>query len=187
MNHEILIVDDSSKIRNTLRRHLIRAGYNGILEAENGQVALEIARKNLPSLILLDVLMPKLNGFETLRELRKMPEGDQCYIIMLTGRGEEDEVDGFENGVDDYVFKPFRPEALLARIRRGLISAEQRKQTLIDKKLISTDALTGLMNRGSFDKTMEQEVSLSARHNLPLTLIIGDLDHFKIVNDTFGH
>ena len=115
MNNYILVVDDESRMRKLIKDFLVAKGYS-ILEAEDGEKALQIFEENSEkiSLILLDVMMPKLDGWSVLRQIRQT---SKVPIIMLTARGEEqDELFGFELGVDEYISKPFSPKILVARV-----------------------------------------------------------------------
>ena len=116
-SEKILVVDDESRMRKLIKDFLAQKGYE-ILEAEDGEKALEIFEENQNkiNLILLDVMMPKLDGWSVLRQIRQI---SQIPIIMLTARGEEqDELFGFELGVDEYISKPFSPKILVARVDR---------------------------------------------------------------------
>lgn len=120
---KILLVDDEEDILELLQYNLEKADFK-VLRASNGEDALEIARKEEPDVILLDIMMPRMDGVETCRRLRAMPGGDRPFIIFLTARSEEySEIAGLEAGADDYVTKPIKPRLLLARlqaiIRRG--------------------------------------------------------------------
>ncbi|MBK9452711.1 MAG: response regulator transcription factor [Bacteroidetes bacterium] len=120
---KILLVDDEEDILELLQYNLEKADFK-VLRASNGEEALEIARKEEPDMILLDIMMPRMDGVETCRRLRAMPGGDRPHIIFLTARSEEySEIAGLEAGADDYVTKPIKPRLLLARlqaiIRRG--------------------------------------------------------------------
>ena len=121
MKDHILIVDDESKLRRVIRKYLEKEGYS-VAEAENGEQALYAARQKTPALILLDIMMPVMNGFEFLRHFRKESE---VPIIFLTAKDEEyDEILGLEIGADDYVKKPFSMRALMARVRAVLRRSE---------------------------------------------------------------
>nr|MDE5965779.1 response regulator [Lachnospiraceae bacterium] len=123
---KILVVDDESRMRKLVRDFLVKSGYH-VLEAENGEDAIDIFMQNKDiALIVLDVMMPKMDGWEVCRELRK---DSKVPIIMLTARGDErDELLGFELGVDEYITKPFSPKILVARIEAIL-----RRTTGVDK------------------------------------------------------
>lgn len=177
---KILIVDDNTAIQNILRR-LLRRGDYWIQTADEGESALVRAMEWLPDLILLDVMMPGIDGLEVCRRLKSNPKYNFIYVILLTARSEaEDEVAGLDIGADDYVSKPFQPETLMARIRKGL-------RQMSDRMDAAFDPLTGLYNRRSFEAFYRQEVAKSRRYDTPLSLILVDLDHFKRVNDTHGH
>lgn len=121
---KILIVDDEKDILDLLEYNLVKEGY-GVVKASDGEQALEMVKSHPVDLILLDIMMPRLDGIETCRRLREMPEGKKPYIVFLTAREEEySEVAGFEAGGDDYIAKPIKPRILLSRIkaiiRRGM-------------------------------------------------------------------
>ena len=125
---KILLVDDEEDILELLQYNLEKADFK-VLRASNGEEALEIAKKEEPDVILLDIMMPRMDGVETCRRLRALPNGDRPFIIFLTARSEEySEIAGLEAGADDYVTKPIKPRLLLARlqaiIRRGRQSTE---------------------------------------------------------------
>ena len=128
-NITILIVDDETRMRKLIKDFLVKKDYKTI-EAEDGEVALELfeQNKNKINLILLDVMMPKLDGWTVLREIRKE---SKVPVIMLTARGEEqDELFGFELGVDEYISKPFSPKILVARIQAILKRINGDKKTI---------------------------------------------------------
>ena len=134
----ILIVDDESRIRKLLRDFLAKEGYK-ILEAEDGEKALELYEENSKKigLILLDVMMPKLDGWSVLRQIR---QGSKVPVIMLTARGEEqDELFGFELGVDEYISRPFSPKLLVARIKAILSRTQSDKNETKDYAGIKID------------------------------------------------
>ncbi|RMF49504.1 MAG: DNA-binding response regulator [Bacteroidetes bacterium] len=116
-NRKVLVVDDEPDVLEILAYNLRQEGYEP-LTAEEGQTALELARLHQPSLILLDIMMPGMDGLEVCRQLRKLPETRESYIIFLTARSEEfAEMAGFEAGADDFLVKPIRPKALLSRLK----------------------------------------------------------------------
>ena len=177
---KVLIVDDNAKTRKMLSRHLKKENY-AILEAENGQLALEQIRAELPEVVLLDVMMPGMSGFDVCQHLRKTPQHELVYIIMLTAlTGNDDKVEGLDLGADDYVIKPFDISELLARIRVG-------ERTVIKKREAIIDELTKAYNKNYFNLYLTQEVGRSERYKRDLSLIITDIDYFKKVNDTYGH
>ena len=138
MNNYILVVDDESRMRKIIKDFLVAKGYN-ILEAGDGEKALQVFEENSEkiSLILLDVMMPKLDGWSVLRQIRQT---SKVPIIMLTARGEEqDELFGFELGVDEYISKPFSPKILVARVEAILKRTQGDKKEIKDYDGIKID------------------------------------------------
>lgn len=177
---KILVADDNKTIRNTLRRILTKAAYD-VGMARDGAEALQRVSEWSPDLILLDVMMPKIDGMEVCQRIRKNQKYNFIYIIMLTARTEaDDEIAGLDTGADDYITKPFDPRTLMARIRRGLQLAREKQEAAFDP-------LTKLYNRRVFEAFMNQETAKFKRYGREFSLILIDLDHFKRVNDTFGH
>jgi two-component system alkaline phosphatase synthesis response regulator PhoP len=114
--HKVLVVDDEEPILELLKYNLEKAGYE-VKTAGDGSKAIEIAKKFLPDLVLLDIMMPKMDGVETCRHLREIPEMQKSFVVFLTARSEEySEVAGFDVGADDYITKPIKPRALTSRI-----------------------------------------------------------------------
>jgi diguanylate cyclase (GGDEF)-like protein len=181
MSIKVLIVDDNAGVRRMIRTHLDIAGGYEAHEAENGEQCLKMAAEVRPDVILLDIMMPVMDGMEACRRLRDDPFTASIYIIMLTAKAKvEDRVEGLDTGADDYLAKPFAPDELLARIRRGSKIVDDRRIALFDQ-------LTGLYNRRSFDSFFEKELARSNRYDSHLSVILVDIDHFKNVNDTYGH
>jgi two-component system, cell cycle response regulator len=188
----VLIVDDSAEIRAEVRRLL---GEHGIeaqcLEAENGAVALRLAMQGI-DLILCDVQMPEMDGFQFLRLFRARPETASTPVIMLTGRDvAEEKIFGLEAGASDYVTKPFIPGELLARVKVQLkikaLQDDLRQANDRLREVSITDYLTGVYNRRHFSELLAAEFKRAQRYKASLSLAILDIDHFKQVNDTNGH
>ncbi len=180
----ILIIDDSQQIH-----HLVKARLKGlsveISSADNGETGLEMAREAMPDLILLDVNMPGVSGFDVCRELKNSSQTHDIPVIFLTGEDETvNKVKGFDLGAVDYVTKPFDPAELRARVRAALKTKDLMDMLTTQAQI---DGLTGLHNRGYFDQRFDQELSEGRRYNRSLGLLLVDVDHFKSVNDTFGH
>ncbi len=128
----ILVVDDEARIRDVVRMNLEMEHYR-VIEAENGVEALEQLREHLPDLVILDIMMPEMDGFETLREIREV---STVPVVMLTVRqNEQDKIHGLDLGADDYIAKPFSPRELLSRIRallrRSLMAPPSRKTEIV--------------------------------------------------------
>ncbi|MCG8474622.1 MAG: response regulator transcription factor [Cytophagales bacterium] len=132
---KVLVVDDEEDIRELLSYNLKKEGYS-VEMAGTGIEAVEVARKFVPDLILLDIMMPQQDGVETCRQLRENPDLSESYIVFLTARSEEySEIAAFENGADDYITKPIKPRALMSRIS-AMFRREQKKKSFTDKIVV---------------------------------------------------
>jgi len=202
---KVLIVDDDTKLRRLLGHLLTNAGYQ-VIEAEDGEEGLSLALQESPQIVVTDWSMPSMSGLELCRTLRRMEIGRHTFILMLTAREEEERVlDAFNAGADDYVTKPFNPRILLARVQAGrrLIELQQQVEAdkierlkqggdmgLMTRKLRTaalTDFLTELPNRRYAISRLEQEWAAAERLQRPLSVVLIDIDHFKRVNDEYGH
>lgn len=186
----ILIVDDSRAIRHILSRTLTEAGYQ-VLHAGNGREGIEVARSEMPDLILLDIDMPVLDGLATMREIQADPALESIPVLFLTARTSgSDAAEGLGLGAQDYLRKPCEPAELLARVTTAMRLHRQRQelqeQTTRLGDLSSTDPLTGLGNRRRFDIKVE-ELWAGESADLPIGVIMLDIDRFKAINDTRGH
>ena len=179
----VLVADDDEDIRALVALRLRKAGYE-VVTAANGEEALRLAYELKPDLLLLDVSMPVMDGHEVCREIQAQgPEAPP--VIFLTARSHGSAaLEGFAAGAADYVTKPFRPEELLARVHANL-RAKAVRDALAHEA--TTDPLTGLLNRRGLDARAVEAAALSRRHGRPLGCVILDIDHFKRINDTFGH
>ncbi len=186
----ILVVEDSPEIAALVSLSLRMEGYE-VLLAGTGIIALQSAQQELPSLILMDVMMPGLTGFQVAQQLKDNPRTSDIPIIFVTARHEiDDRVQGLQIAVD-YIAKPFAVPELVARVRAALrmqkLQADLKSSNEQLSRLAITDALTGLYNRRGFDVQMEDELHRARRFRQPLGLAVFDLDRFKSVNDTYGH
>lgn len=179
----ILIIDDN--VPNIRLLATVLADKATILFATNGARGLQIARKKRPQLILLDLQMPDMNGYEVCRELKNDPATQECVVIFVTGNtNSEAEVAGLEAGAVDYLTKPLNPPIVRARVQTQL-TLKQNAEML--QQLASRDGLTGLYNRRYFDHQLGIEWRRHQRQELPLSLALIDVDHFKAYNDGYGH
>jgi two-component system sensor histidine kinase ChiS len=198
----ILIVDDEPVNLQILHNQLNLHNYRTI-EARDGVQALEILQQTQPDLILLDLMMPRMTGYEAIRKIRENAELAAVPIIVLTAKDlVSDLVQGFSLGANDFLSKPFRKEELLARIHsqlklkhairhleeaNALLEERVKERTVEFERLAMIDALTGLANRRYFEARAAIELSEARRQNLLLTVLALDIDHFKSVNDSYGH
>ncbi|MCL4431297.1 MAG: diguanylate cyclase [Epsilonproteobacteria bacterium] len=180
----VLIVDDVSTNVQTLAL-LLKEEYD-IKVATGGARALELASQDpIPDLILLDVQMPEINGYDVFKLLKEESITAKIPIIFITGKDAiEDEEYGLELGAVDYIAKPIRPSIVKARVKTHITLKQQHDQLI---GMATHDQLTGLYNRHFLSDVLGKKVSESKRHNHALSVIIVDIDHFKNVNDTFGH
>jgi diguanylate cyclase (GGDEF)-like protein len=189
---KILIADDEPVSRHMLRGMLVKWGYE-VVVAEDGNAAWEVLKsRDAPRMALLDWMMPGKNGVDVCREMRQHCPAPYTYILLLTAKdAKESVVEGLESGADDYLTKPFHPQELRARIRVGLRLLDlednlvQARESMRFKA--THDALTGVWNRGAIMESLDREIARSHREHASLAVMIADLDHFKSVNDTYGH
>ncbi len=180
---KVLIVDDAPGNIKVLQNALSREA--NIIFATNGKRALELAVQEKPDLILLDIIMPEMDGYEVCRTLKSGSETKDIPVIFITAMDDDkDETRGLDMGAIDYITKPFSRAVVQARVRNHLNYKRQRDML---EKLCSIDGLTEIPNRRSFDQRLEQEWRRNQRTHAPLSLVLMDVDHFKLYNDNYGH
>jgi two-component system cell cycle response regulator len=194
----ILIVEDETNNRYLLKTYLTSDGH-AVKMAKSGEEALEMVSEEPPSVIILDILLPKMNGFEVCRRLKHSVNTSFIPIILVTAlRGNKERIEGIEAGADDFINKPLNRVELLTRVKsllriKALNDALEQKVEELEKakaklrKLAVTDGLTGLFNYRAFKRQLHLEISRSKRFGLPVSLLMMDIDHFKVYNDHFGH
>jgi diguanylate cyclase (GGDEF)-like protein len=188
---KVLVADDSAVYRK-LVEHALSEKHYSLLFAKSGREAVELFAKHNPSLVIVDWIMPDLTGIEICQHIRAGTRESYTYIIILTGKSEKESVvEGLAAGSDDYLTKPFHHEELIARagVGRRIIELQREiesKNALL-KELALTDALTGLPNRRAIEDWATRQLSGAARYGFPFWVALADLDHFKAVNDTYGH
>jgi diguanylate cyclase (GGDEF)-like protein len=194
----ILVVDDSRRQLEWLVKVLEREGY-AVSAAADGEEALRKVRSEPPDLLLLDMILPDMDGLEVLRAVKARSEDQFIPVIILSVRSDLDsKVASLRIGADDFLAKPFAEAEILARcaamlrikqlqerLRETQRKTEEQSRRLEEQSV--TDALTGLKNRRFFDERLEEEFKRAQRYRDFLSLIMIDLDHFKEVNDRFGH
>ena len=190
-NFEVLVADDSDVYRKLVEQSL--AGEDcSVLFARSGHEAMEIFEREHPPLVITDWMMPDLTGIELCQRIRAGAQLHYTYIIIVTSQAEKDMVvRGLSAGADDYLTKPFHREELLARVRVGRRLIDLHRQIEAKNRLLEelalTDALTGLPNRRAIEEWTSRQLSGAARHGFPVWVVMIDLDHFKNVNDKYGH
>ncbi len=180
----ILIVDDEPV--NIKALELVLGEEHNLVYATTGEMALDMARSEpQPDLILMDIIMPGLDGFEVCAELKKDEKTRNIPVVFLTAKWEtSEEAKGLELGAVDYIRKPFSPPIIRARIRNHL---ELKRNRDLLENLSTLDGLTNIPNRRRFDEIYIQEWNRALRTKSPLSLLFIDIDHFKNYNDLYGH
>ncbi len=194
----VLVVDDSRTLRMGIAKMLQQMGHAVVL-AENGEQGIEAFMAQRPGLVLMDVSMPVLDGYETAKRLRAAFSDDWVPIIFLSGSEDDQDLErAIAAGGDDYLVKPVSYVVLSAKIQ-AMSRIEQMRQRLLAltrqlasanselERLSRQDALTGLANRRFFDYSLSAELARARRSQHPLALLMCDVDHFKAFNDTYGH
>jgi len=180
---KVLVADDDAINRQVLGE-LLKPEYT-VLLAKNGTQTLERAQRHVPDLILLDVVMPDMDGYEVLRRLRADPHTAHIAVIFISGLDRpEDEANGLKLGAADYIAKPFNAVVVMARVALHLQLVRQRR---LLERLANMDALTELANRRRFDEAYALEWQRAQRNGEPLSLALLDIDCFKQYNDLYGH
>ena len=187
----ILIADDDKTTRMALRLVMEQEGYR-VVEALNGESCLAIFSRLRPDVVLLDAIMPIMDGFACCAQIQQLQGATQIPVLMITGLEDQDSVNqAFTAGAVDYITKPIHWAVLRQRVRR-LIQQAKLYQQLEEanfklQRLATVDALTQVANRRRFDEYLEDEWQRMMREQLPLSLILSDIDYFKLYNDTYGH
>jgi two-component system, cell cycle response regulator len=194
----ILVVDDNVDNLEIIQARLTSRGFE-VVTASDGLQALDLVRRDSPHLLLLDVMMPGMDGFEVSRRIKSDPELPFIPIILITAKGETaDKVEGLDAGADDYLTKPLNFPELEARVRSMLrikrlqdeLDNKNRELEFANRKLRKlsiTDGLTGLFNHRHIHELLRDEFERTRRSGDPLSVAMVDLDRFKQVNDTYGH
>ncbi len=188
---KILIVDDVPLNVELQKTYLLSVGYE-VIVAMDGQAAIDKIESEGPDLILLDIMMPKINGFEVCKKIKSNPSTQFIPVVMVTALQEvEDKIRGIEAGADDFISKPFNKMELMARVK-SLLRIKFLHDELEDakyqmEKLAATDGLTGLANHRHFKEQLIHEIDRATRHQLCLSLLMMDIDYFKFYNDNQGH
>lgn len=181
---KILLVQDSYLERRRLGTLLTDWGFDFVSVGSGTEAVKLVEAPNPPDLVLLDWLLPGLDGLDVLRRIRKLGQGNYIYTVMLTEKNQKkDRHTAMETGADDYLSKPVDPAELRARIVVGKRILELQQSL---RFAATHDFLTGLLNRPEILAAVEREAARGARDGKPATIILADIDHFKLVNDTLG-
>jgi diguanylate cyclase (GGDEF)-like protein len=189
---KILIADDSIVSRHLLEATLRKWGYEVSVACDGAEALQILERENAPALIILDWMMPGMTGLEVCQKIRARGSEPYTYILLLTSKSQkEDLIEGMDAGADDYITKPFDQNELHVRLRAGTRLVDLQAQLLSAREALreqaTRDSLTHLWNRNSILESLSRELSRTEREGTPLGVVIVDLDHFKQVNDNYGH
>lgn len=189
---KILVADDSEMTRMILQGRLTQWGYE-IISARDGYEAWNILqKKGRPRIILLDWMMPNMNGIDLCKKIRKHIKEPYIYIILLTAKkGKQDLIEAMDAGADDFISKPFDPHILKVRLRAGKRITNLQDELIAAREKLriqaTHDSLTQLFNRAELMNMMARELSRSRRDNSSIGILMIDIDFFKSINDTHGH
>lgn len=187
-----LIADDDPGTRLILEESLVEWGYE-VISVSDGNAAWDILEnEHPPILLILDWMMPGMDGIDICRKVREAANEPYIYILLLTSKTKnEDLVEGMDAGADDYIVKPFDKNELRVRLRAGRRIIELNQELLDSRntyqKQSTHDSLTGILNRGAITDFLKLEIERSNREGKDFSIVLLDIDHFKKINDTYGH
>jgi diguanylate cyclase (GGDEF)-like protein len=187
----VLVADDSAVSRKLVEQTLSEKRYS-LVFAKSGRESVALFEEHHPAIVIVDWIMPDLTGIEICKHIRSKTKASYTYIILLTGKsGMESLVEGLAAGADDYLTKPFHPEELIARVGVGLRIMELQREIEVKNAMLQelalTDPLTSLPNRRAIEDWATRQLNGAARYGFSFWVAMADLDHFKTVNDTYGH
>lgn len=184
INKQKILIADDERFNLNILVNILKSDYK-IIIAKDGKQAIERAISNLPDLILLDVMMPEMNGYDVCKNLKENEVTKEIPIIFITAMKEEgDEAKGFDLGAVDYITKPFRPPIVMARVKAQL---KMKWQADMLREMACIDVLTEIPNRQKFEDIFDMEWKRAVRKKTPLSVAYIDIDFFKKYNDEYGH
>ncbi|MCL1906092.1 MAG: diguanylate cyclase [Clostridiales bacterium] len=179
----VLIVDDEES--NIIALTHILDPYYTVFAVKDGQDAIEVAEEFCPDVVLLDVIMPEMNGYDVIGAMKRSEKTCDIPVIFITGlNNAEDEEKGLDLGAADYISKPFSPAVVKLRVQNQIKILNQLR---VIERLSTEDQLTAIPNRRGFDKRMDMEWARAIRENTCISILVMDIDKFKAYNDTYGH
>lgn len=188
----VLIAEDDPISRRVLQATLTKWGYEVVVACDGKEAWEQLQADDAPTLAILDWMMPHMDGPEVCKHVRQREGAEYAYLILLTARGQkQDVIEGMAAGADDYITKPFNTGELEVRLRAAKRILDLQSELIAAREALreqaTHDALTGLWNRSAILEILSREISRSDRENQNIGVVMADLDHFKSINDTFGH
>jgi diguanylate cyclase (GGDEF)-like protein len=189
---KILIAEDDAISRRLLETILKKWGYDVVVAFDGGQAWAELQKEDAPRLAILDWMMPLMDGVEVCSKVRERVDTPYVYILLLSAKSQrEDLVKGMESGADDYITKPFDANELKVRLRAGRRILDLQTQLMSAQEALrdqaARDPLTGIWNRNAIFDVFRKELARSQREGNQISIVMLDIDHFKNLNDTYGH
>jgi two-component system cell cycle response regulator len=189
---KVLIADDDMVSRRLLQATLMRWGYEVVTTCDGVEAWQVLQQPDSPSLAILDWMMPGMDGVEVCRKVRQRGHEPYIYLLLLTTKGRrENIIEGLDAGADDYLTKPFDPHELQLRLRAGMRIVTLQAELIETRETLriqaTHDALTGVWNRLAIIEMLGHELARTRREGTPVAAALADLDHFKRINDTYGH
>jgi diguanylate cyclase (GGDEF)-like protein len=189
---KVLIAEDDMVSRRLLEATLARWGYDVVITCEGTEAWQVLQGLDAPPLAILDWMMPGIDGVEVCRLVRQRVQEPYIYLLLLTTKGRrENIIEGLDAGADDYLTKPFDPHELQVRLRAGKRIVTLQTQLIEARETLriqaSHDSLTGVWNRRAILERLEDELARAGREGTPVAVALADLDHFKRINDSYGH
>lgn len=189
---KILVADDQPLDRSILRLSLEKWGYTVLEAADGNEAVARLSTDDAPRIAILDWMMPGLSGPEICEHIRYQENEKYTYILLLTSKeSKEDLVQGLSSGADDYIVKPVDMQELQVRLRAGRRIIELQEELIATREELriqaTRDFLTGIWNRGMIMRKLHEEIDRASRKSEPVAIAMCDIDHFKQINDTFGH
>jgi two-component system cell cycle response regulator len=189
---KVLAAEDNPVFQSMLRSMLTKWGYEAVIARDGNEAWRALQAEDGPRLAILDWMMPGIDGVEICRRVRAAPREPYLYILLLTARTEsQDLVAGMEAGADDYLTKPFIAHELRVRLRAGQRILDLQQELVVAREELRVQAthdnLTGLLNRGSILEILQTELVRASRDRQPVSVLMADVDRFKLINDTRGH
>jgi two-component system, cell cycle response regulator len=190
---KILLAEDSAIYRHLISTHLKEWGFDLVVAKDGEEAWACLQGDDPPSLVLLDWVLPKMEGIELCRKIRNAgAQGNYTYVVLLTAKDKKhDLLEGMEAGADDYLVKPFDPAELKAQLLVGKRILDLQTELVEKRESLRTaatyDHLTGLLNRRAIVSFLERELERGKREGRPVGIVLADIDHFKKINDSLGH